>query len=89
MYDMDMGCSLKGSSTASTKCSGVVCTHASGRISEKTLTISFPVKITFTHFTWKMIRVNFGGQNLKWWDVFFSMELKELIAGKYSKTVAM
>jgi hypothetical protein len=58
----------------------MVCTLASGRISEKKLAISFPAKITSTYFTWKTRRCNFCGQNKKWRELFQCMKLEKSMA---------
>jgi hypothetical protein len=60
----------------------MVCTLASGRISEKIFAICFLAKITSTGFTWKTIRCNFCGQNKKWWEGFPMHEIVRIDGGK-------
>jgi hypothetical protein len=65
----------------------VVCTLASGRISEKTLPISFPAKKHLLVLLGKQVDVNLAGKIKNGWNFFWCIELKESMAGKYSETV--
>jgi hypothetical protein len=60
----------------------MVCTLASGRISEKTLATSFPAEITSTGFPGKSSRCNFGRQNKKWWELFLVHKIGRIDGSK-------
>jgi hypothetical protein len=64
----------------------MICTLASGKISEKTLAISFPAKLTSTCFTWKTSRCNFCGQNKSWRACFLMHEIGRIDGGKVFQT---